>query len=462
MLADDIACNPRNVRPGRVFDRPLDQLTEFNQHFGGASQKLVPARGSPFVERDVQNPHWGGLGWTPGAVGDPAGEEDGFSQANLFLPGIEVDFRGPACNVETLLRILTGRMAASSLGSLSSSGPLAPGSPTPAPLLASDASSRLLIYLTGHGGDGFLKFHDQQELTAEDLARALRLMWLQRRFARALVLVDTCQAATINEQLATPHTAGVGSSARGQNSFSRENDDLLGVAVADRFSFGVSRWLDQCAFEGGYGGDNPAAGGGLVRSLNLARLPPQNQKQRHSQHHRTAGARASSLADLLGSVSQRELRSSVVLSLGSGHPQRAEDWALLWQQLNATGAALDAMAVHATRDGGHSARLLGHAEEESIEQFDAMGFFKAETAPRMLVSEYPLTAAAASAGQTEDVMNASWHANPSDNPPPGVATMAFVSTPPPLSWVWPVVALLLGLLVAADGQWSATAAASKC
>ena len=48
--------------------------------------------------------------------------------------------------------------------------------------LLSDAQSNVLIYLTGHGGDGFLKFQDAEELTNQDLADAIETMWQQKRF----------------------------------------------------------------------------------------------------------------------------------------------------------------------------------------------------------------------------------------------------------------------------------------
>lgn len=47
--------------------------------------------------------------------------------------------------------------------------------------LLSDASSNVLIYLTGHGGNEFLKFQDNEELSAFDVADAVEQMWEKRR-----------------------------------------------------------------------------------------------------------------------------------------------------------------------------------------------------------------------------------------------------------------------------------------
>jgi len=45
-----------------------------------------------------------------------------------------------------------------------------------------DEGSNVLVYLTGHGGDGFLKFQDSEEITSQELADALEQMWEKRRY----------------------------------------------------------------------------------------------------------------------------------------------------------------------------------------------------------------------------------------------------------------------------------------
>ena len=64
------------------------------------------------------------------------------------------------------MRLLTGR--------------LEPSTP-PTKRLLTDDRSNVLIYMTGHGGDGFLKFQDAEEITSTELADAFEQMWQQRR-----------------------------------------------------------------------------------------------------------------------------------------------------------------------------------------------------------------------------------------------------------------------------------------
>lgn len=41
--------------------------------------------------------------------------------------------------------------------------------------------TELLICLTGHGGNGFLKFQDSEEISNVELADAFEQMWQKRR-----------------------------------------------------------------------------------------------------------------------------------------------------------------------------------------------------------------------------------------------------------------------------------------
>jgi len=55
--------------------------------------------------------------------------------------------------------------------------------------------------MTGHGGDEFLKFQDSEELQSHDIADALKQMKEKHRFKELLIMVDTCQAATLFSQV---------------------------------------------------------------------------------------------------------------------------------------------------------------------------------------------------------------------------------------------------------------------
>ena len=80
---------------------------------------------------------------------------------DLFPRDIEVDWRKEEVTIENVLGVLTDRLPDRRVAS-------------PRKRLRSGARSRLLLYLTGHGGDGFLKFNDAFELGSTELAASVR------------------------------------------------------------------------------------------------------------------------------------------------------------------------------------------------------------------------------------------------------------------------------------------------
>ena len=77
---------------------------------------------------------------------------------NLYRPDIQVDYRGAEVTAEAFLRVITDTVP-----------PDTPASRR----LGSGATSRVLVYLSGHGGDEFFKFQDLHELASQELADGL-------------------------------------------------------------------------------------------------------------------------------------------------------------------------------------------------------------------------------------------------------------------------------------------------
>ncbi|KAJ1659428.1 glycosylphosphatidylinositol anchor biosynthesis [Dispira simplex] len=175
MLADDIACNPRNKVPATVYDHPSKHI-------------------------------------------------------DLYGDNIEVDYRGYDVTVENFIRLLTGRVK--------------PHTPRSKRLLTDDKSN-MFIFMTGHGGDEFLKFQDAEEISSHDIADAFAQMWEKRRYREILFMVDTCQANTMYTQFYSPNVLAVGSSNKGENSYSHFHDSDLGVSVIDRFTYFNLEFLER-------------------------------------------------------------------------------------------------------------------------------------------------------------------------------------------------------------------------
>lgn len=79
----------------------------------------------------------------------------------------------------------------------------------------SDKDSNVLVYLTGHGGNEFLKFQDNEELMAQDVADAIAQMHEKGRYNEVLLIVETCQASTMYSRVHSPNVLGMASSKKG-------------------------------------------------------------------------------------------------------------------------------------------------------------------------------------------------------------------------------------------------------
>lgn len=86
---------------------------------------------------------------------------------DLYGDNIEVDYRGYEVTVENFIRVLTDRV-----------GDEMPRSKR----LLTDDRSNILVYMTGHGGNEFLKFQDAEEISAFDIADAFEQMWEKKRY----------------------------------------------------------------------------------------------------------------------------------------------------------------------------------------------------------------------------------------------------------------------------------------
>lgn len=148
---------------------------------------------------------------------------------DLYGENVEVDYRGYEVTVENFIRLLTDRWE--------------DGVPA-SKRLQTDEGSNILIYMTGHGGNEFLKFQDSEEISSWDLAHAFSQMREKKRYNEMLFMIDTCQANTMYRQFYAPGIIATGSSEEDESSYSHHADNDVGVAVIDRWTYYVLDFLE--------------------------------------------------------------------------------------------------------------------------------------------------------------------------------------------------------------------------
>ncbi|RLV92657.1 GPI-anchor transamidase [Spathaspora sp. JA1] len=149
---------------------------------------------------------------------------------DLYGESIEVDYRGYEVTVENFIRLLTDRWDDTQPRSKR---------------LLTDENSNIFIYLTGHGGNEFLKFQDAEEIGAYDIADTFAQMYEKKRYNEIFFMIDTCQANTMYEKIYSPNILAVGSSAFDESSYSHHSDLDIGVAVIDRFTYYTLDFLEN-------------------------------------------------------------------------------------------------------------------------------------------------------------------------------------------------------------------------
>lgn len=149
---------------------------------------------------------------------------------DLYGDLIEVDYRGYEVTVENFIRLLTDRWDANHPRSKR---------------LLTDENSNIFIYLTGHGGNEFLKFQDAEEIGSYDIADAFEQMYEKKRYNEIFFMIDTCQANSMYERFYSPNILAVGSSAVDESSYSHHSDLDIGVAVIDRFTYYTLDFLEK-------------------------------------------------------------------------------------------------------------------------------------------------------------------------------------------------------------------------
>ncbi|CAO3656588.1 unnamed protein product [Mucor fragilis] len=149
---------------------------------------------------------------------------------DLYGDNVEVDYRGYEVTVENFIRMLTGRVS--------------PDTPRSKRLLSDDRSN-ILVYMTGHGGDEFLKFQDAEEISAYDLADSFKQMSEKKRYNEILFMIDTCQANTMYSKINSTNILAAGSSKLDESSYSHHTDYDIGVAVIDSFTYYNLEFLEN-------------------------------------------------------------------------------------------------------------------------------------------------------------------------------------------------------------------------
>lgn len=180
---------------------------------------------------------------------------------NLYDASTEIDYQGLEVDKRSILNHFYGSYD------------------PPIPLqkrLLSGPNSTVVLFTTGHGGIGFAKVQDFEEIREEEWQKAIRSMKQRGGFGRMLWLADTCRAASLwegmtPEEMQAMHVGVFGSSGRRESSYAFRQSAALGQAVVDGFSYFLDGWQTfdamKAAMQRASIGSTPETGGDLLPSI---------------------------------------------------------------------------------------------------------------------------------------------------------------------------------------------------
>lgn len=103
-------------------------------------------------------------------------------------------------------------------------------------LVNCDKSSNVLIYMCGHGNEGFLKVQYRDAILSNDLNRSIRI--LAERVNKVLLMVDTCRAESFISKGGFPKNVfALSTSLISEPSVSSFSCSTLGVHCIDNFPY---------------------------------------------------------------------------------------------------------------------------------------------------------------------------------------------------------------------------------
>ena len=103
--------------------------------------------------------------------------------------------------------------------------------------------SKLLVYLSIHGGEYFIKFRTKSVILTQEANRTLWEAFYKGRFSEIVFILDTCEAFSLFDAVTVPNIYFVGSSLIDQKAKSHHFDPIALNASSDRFTFTLSKEL---------------------------------------------------------------------------------------------------------------------------------------------------------------------------------------------------------------------------
>ena len=97
--------------------------------------------------------------------------------------------------------------------------------------------------MNGHSGESFFKIQDTEVVHSPDVGKVFDEMHLKGLYKDILIILDTCEAMSLFDEVTAPNIVMVGSSLLGEKAYSYQADHSLNIFLNDRFTYFFSEQL---------------------------------------------------------------------------------------------------------------------------------------------------------------------------------------------------------------------------
>ena len=103
--------------------------------------------------------------------------------------------------------------------------------------LNTNKNSRILVIVTSHGGEGFIKVRNTMVILSDELHRTLNEMYIKEKFKEMIFILDTCEGYSLFDNVKVPNVYFVTSSSYNQKAHSYSFDHVVLGPTVDKFHY---------------------------------------------------------------------------------------------------------------------------------------------------------------------------------------------------------------------------------
>lgn len=103
--------------------------------------------------------------------------------------------------------------------------------------LNTNKNSKIIVIITSHGGENFIKIRGTMVILSEELNRTLNEMYIKEKYKELVFILDTCEGYSLYDYVNVPNIYFVASALLNQKASSYSYDNEIMGPTVDKFHF---------------------------------------------------------------------------------------------------------------------------------------------------------------------------------------------------------------------------------